>query len=130
MRRSALLFMLVAVLAGCSSGSGSVAGGSGSDPTKFCAAVKKLENAKGSSDMATAGAAFTSAASDLQAYAPPEIKAATGIYATMIEEIGKAAESGTMDKLTLQKELTKGMADHAADIAKVAIWVSKNCPRT
>ena len=130
MRRSALLFLLVALLAGCSSGSGNVAGGSGSDPTKFCAAIKKLESAKGSSDMAAAGAAFTSASADLQAYAPTEIKAATGTYATMIDTIGKAAASGTMDKLTLQQELAKGMADNAADIAKVAIWVSKNCPRT
>jgi hypothetical protein len=128
MRRSPLLLVLVALLAGCSSGSGNVAGGSGSDSTKFCAAVKRLESAKNSPDVAAAGAAFSSAAADLHAYAPAEIKAATETYAAMIDDLGKVARSGTMDQPTLQKELTKGMATKADDIAKVAIWVSKNCP--
>ena len=129
MRRSSLLFLLVAVLAGCSSGSGNVAGGSGSDAMKFCAAVTKIQSVKGSPDVAAAGAAFSSAAADLQAYAPMEIKAAAGTYATMIDTIGKAANTGTMDASTLQRELAQGMSNNSADIAKVAIWVSKNFPR-
>jgi uncharacterized protein YceK len=129
MRRSLLLLVVVATLAGCSSGSGKSADGSGSDAAKFCAAVQKLESAKDSSDVAAAGAAFSSAAADLHAFAPAEIKTATDTYAAMIDDLGKVAKSGSMDKLTLQKELTKGMAAKSDDIAKVAIWVSKNCPQ-
>ena len=129
MRRLSLMFVLVAVLAGCSSESGDQAGDTGSDATKFCAAIKTLEAAKGSADVAAAGAAFSSSAADLRAYAPAEIKDATGTYAEMIDNIGKAAKSGTMEQLDLQKQLAAGMASKAEDIAKVAIWVSKNCPR-
>lgn len=130
MRRLSLMFVLVAVLAGCSSGSGDPAGDSGSDATKFCAAIKTLEGAKGSSDVAATGAAFSSAATDLHSYAPAEIKDATETYAVMIDNIGKAAQAGTMEQLDLQKQLAAGMAAKAEDIAKVAIWVSKNCPRS
>jgi hypothetical protein len=129
MRRSSLLLILVAALAGCSSGTVNVAGGSGSDATKFCAAVATVQSAKGSPNVAATGAAFSSAAADIQTYAPAEIKDASGIYATMVDTVGKAAKAGTMDASTLQRELAKGMSDNAGDIAKVAIWVSKNCPR-
>jgi hypothetical protein len=129
MRRLSLMLVLVGMLAGCSSGSGDVAEGSGGDATKFCDAIKKLESAKSSPDVAAAGANLSSAATDLQAYAPSEIKAATVIYAEMIDTVGKSAKSGSMDQPTLRKELSKGMATNADDIAKVAIWVSKNCPR-
>lgn len=97
MRRLSLMLVLVGMLAGCSSGSGDVAEGSGGDATKFCDAIKKLESAKSSPDVAAAGANLSSAATDLQAYAPSEIKAATVIYAEMIDTVGKSAKSGSMD---------------------------------
>jgi hypothetical protein len=131
MRRLPLVIVLLGALAGCSSGSNDTAGSaaSGGDTAKFCAAVTRLEAAKGSDDVAAAGVAFGSAAADLHAYAPAQIKAATDTYAAMIDDLGKAARSGSLDQQTLQTQLSTGMAVKGDEIAKVAIWVSKNCPR-
>jgi hypothetical protein len=137
MRRLPLLIVLLGALAGCSSGANDTAGSassagsaaSGSDTAKFCAAITRLETAKDSADPAAAGAAFSSAATDLHTYAPAEIKAATDTYAAMIDDLGKAASSGNLDQQSLQTQLGTGMAVKGEEIAKVAIWVSKNCPR-
>jgi len=141
MRRIPLIIVLLGALAGCSSGSDDAAGSassaksgpssaaSGSDTAKFCAAITRLEAAKDSADVAAAGAAFRSTAADLHAYAPAEIKAATDTYAAMIDDLGKAVTSGNVDQQSLQTQLATGMAVKGDEIAKVAIWVSKNCPR-
>ena len=131
MRRLPLVLVLLGALAGCSSGSSNPAGSasSGGDTAKFCGAITRLEAAKDSSDVAAAGAAFRSSAADLHTYAPAEIKAATDTYAAMIDDLGKAASSGNLDQQSLQTQLGTGMAVKGKEIAKVAIWVSKNCPR-
>jgi hypothetical protein len=50
-----------------------------------------------------------------------------GAYADDVENIGKAAQDGSMDKAALQKALADGLAQHAADVAKVAIWARTHC---
>ena len=155
MRRLCVMFVAVAALAGCSSGSTNVAGptptssalgassapgsaspgssgsseSAGGDTTKFCAAFATVKAARSNANPAAAGAAFQSAAADMRAYVPVSIRTATGTYADLIDNIGKAAQAGSLDVMTLQQALTKGMAEKPEDIAVVAIWVSKHCPR-
>jgi hypothetical protein len=140
MRRLSLMVVLIVALAGCSSGSSNVTGtapadtaGSaatdGSAAGRFCAAFPAVKAAKSATTPKAAGAAFQSAAADMRAYAPASIKAATETYAELIDSIGKDAQAGTIDQQGLLKALSTGMAEKAADVATVAIWVSKNCPR-
>jgi uncharacterized protein YceK len=124
MRRLTLLFAVGAVLAGCSSGSSQESG-----QAKFCAAFTQVKAGKAAATPAATGAAFIAAAADMRTYAPASIKAPTGTYADLLDNIGKAAQDGSLDQQSLPPALAKGMTDKAADIAIVAIWVSKNCPR-
>ena len=57
-------------------------------------------------------------ANKMRKYAPTAIKAAAAAYANVIDASGKALKSGTMPTL----------AAKSADLAKVTVWVSKNCP--
>ena len=158
MRRLPLILVLVAVLAGCSSGSSNVASSTkstsptaasqtttpapatvaptsappsavpaGGVATNFCGAFKELETSKATGNTAAFGAGFRAAAADMRKYAPAEIKDAAGTYADLIDSIGTSAQGGTMDKAGLEKSLATAMAGKSADIAKVAIWVGKNC---
>jgi hypothetical protein len=155
MRRLSLVFVLVAALAGCSSGSTNVASptkttettvasptseaasptvaptssddSAGGGATDFCSAFKELDVAKSSNTPAAFGAAFEAAAADMRKYAPAEIKDAAETYADVIENIGKTAQAGKMDEAGRQKALVAGMAGKAADIGKVAVWASQNC---
>jgi len=153
MRRFPLILVLVAVLAGCSSGSSNVASSTkstspttasqttpapatvapssavpaGGVATNFCGAFKELETSKATGNTAAFGAGFRAAAADMRKYAPAEIKDTAGTYADLIDNIGTSAQGGTMDKAGLEKSLAIAMAGKSADIAKVAIWVGKNC---
>jgi hypothetical protein len=157
MRRLSVMFVLVAALAGCSSGSSNVASSKSTSPTvaspttdsasptssstssptssedsgggatTFCAAFKELDKAKGAATPAAAGAAFRSAAADMHKSAPAAIKDAAETYASLIDTIGKAAQSGAVNQQNLLKELAKAMAGKAQDIGTVAVWVSRNC---
>ena len=161
MRRLSFMFVLVAVLAGCSSGSSNVASStqstspkatssaslkatSSTSPTStgsaspkatsstsskttkvsvgtatsFCAAFKEMQSVKASAGAAAAGAAYQTVAAEMRKYAPAAIKAAAVSYANVIDDAGKALKSGTMPTL----------AAKSADLAKVTVWVSKNCP--
>lgn len=149
-RRLPLLLLPVVVLAGCSSGSSKVADStptsptvtsepsatssptaastvSGGGATDFCGAFKELDSAKGATNPAVAGAAFRAAAADMRRYAPADIKTAAGTYADVMDNIGKAAQGGGFGEQGMQKAIAEGMAGKAADIGKVAVWVSKNC---
>jgi len=123
-RRLCLVFVVLTLLAGCSSGPSPA-----SASTKFCAAFVKVKAAKASQIPKTTGDAFVAAAADMRAYAPAAIKAPTSTYADLLENVGQSAQAGGMDEPSLQQALATGMADKASDIAKVAVWVSKNCPR-
>ncbi|NMM22256.1 MAG: hypothetical protein HHJ11_01935 [Phycicoccus sp.] len=159
MRRLSLIFVLVAALAGCSSGTSDVASSTkstsptvasptsapapatvaptiaptpaknsaGGGATSFCDAFKKLQSADATSSPAAIAAAFQAAAADMRKYAPPEIKAAAGTYADLIESVTKSAQGNTLDSAALQKALTAGTGDATTDIMKVVLWVGQNC---
>src|SRR5450631_3518273 len=153
LRRLSLMFAFMVVLAGCSSGSSNVAGStqstapkaasstlpkatsstlpkapSSTSPkaskvyvgtaTSFCAAFKEKQSVKASAGAAAAGAAYQTIAAEMRKYAPTAIKDAAISYANVIDESGEALKSGTMPSLSAKP----------ADLAKVTVWVSKNCP--
>ena len=101
MQRLSIMFVLVAVLAGCSSGSGDVASSTQSTSAKatssaspkatsstsakatnvtvgaatsFCAAFKEMQSVKASAGAAAAGAAYQTIAAEMRKYAPTAIK--------------------------------------------------------
>ncbi|HEY5183893.1 MAG TPA: hypothetical protein VIM19_03070 [Actinomycetes bacterium] len=106
--------------------SSTVAGGTATD---YCGAFKEIQavNDTPSSDPATAGAKMQKAAADMRKYAPTEITKAANTYANVMDNIGKAAASGSFDQAALAKAISDGMAGNAKDIATVAVWVAKNC---
>jgi hypothetical protein len=145
-RRLPVMFAFVAVVAGCSSGSSTVATSTSSTSlptssavsptssavaaggaTDFCGAFRELTAASGATSAAAVGAAYQSAAADMRTYAPPAIKDAAMTYADMMDTIGKAAQSGTMDQQALHNAVAQGMAGKSADISQVAVWVGTNC---
>ena len=87
--------------------------------TTFCAAFKEMQSVKASAGPAAAGAAYQTVAAEMRKYAPPAIKDAAISYANVIDDSGKALKAGTMPTLSAK----------SADLAKVTVWVSKNCPR-
>jgi hypothetical protein len=103
-----------------------VAGGTATD---FCGAFKELQalNDNPSGDLASMGAQFQAAASDMRKYAPAEIKDAANTYADVMDNIGKAVADGSVDEAALQKAIQDGMAGNAKDIATTAKWVATNC---
>ena len=104
-----------------------VAGGTATD---FCGAFKELQALNGapSGGLASSmGAQFQAAAADMRKYAPAEIKKAANTYADVMDNIGKAAASGTFDEAALKKAISDGMAGNAQDIGTTAVWVAKNC---
>lgn len=88
--------------------------------TSFCAAFKEMQSVKASDGAAAAGAAYLTISAEMRKYAPTVIKSAAGSYADVIENSGKALKSGT---------LPAAMGGTTKDLAKVTIWVSKNCKR-
>jgi hypothetical protein len=78
-----------------------------------------MQGVKASAGAAAAGAAYQTIAGEMRKYAPAAIKTAAVSYASVIDASGKALKSGTMPTL----------AAKSADLAKVTVWVSKNCPR-
>jgi hypothetical protein len=140
MRRVCLTFMVVAALAGCSSGTSNLPDSTtatspgvaltptaDSRPIGFCLALKELESAKTTNDPLARAVAVQESAALMRKWAPPDIKDAAGAYTDAIDNIGKAAQDGTMDEAALQKAFADGLAQHAADVAKVAIWASTHC---
>jgi hypothetical protein len=103
-----------------------VAGGTASD---YCGAFKEIQaiNDAPSSDPASAGAQMQAAAADMRKYAPAEIEKAANTYADVMDNIGKAAASGSVDQAAFKKAISEGMAGNAKDIGTVAVWVAKNC---
>jgi glucose/arabinose dehydrogenase len=103
-----------------------VAGGTATD---FCGAFKEIQavTQAPSGDLASAGAQFQAAAADMRKYAPAAIANAANTYADVMDNIGKAAASGSVDEAAMSKAISEGMAGKAKDIATVAVWVAKNC---
>ena len=77
-----------------------------------------MQSVKASAGAAAAGAAYQTVAAEMRKYAPAAIKVEAVSYANVIDDAGKALKSGTLPILTAKP----------ADLAKVTVWVSKNCP--
>lgn len=146
MRRLSIMFVLVAVLAGCSSGSGNVASSTqpttpratdstsptatptvtnstkttkvsvGAD-TSFCAPAKRMQSVTSASDWAV----FRALAAELRQYAPNAIKVEVVSYANFIDDTAKAFQPGTVPTYS-ENASTEG-------IPKIVDWVKKNCPK-
>ncbi len=103
-----------------------VAGGTATD---FCGAFKEIQavTQAPSGDIASLGAQFQAAAADMRKYAPAAIADAANTYADVMDNIGKAAASGTVDQAAVSKAVSEGIAGKAKDIGTVAVWVAKNC---
>lgn len=101
----------------------------GGSATNFCGAFKEIKavNDAPSGDPASVGAQMQAAAADMRKYAPDEIQKAANTYADVIDNIGKAAASGSLNESALTKAMSDGIAGHAKDIGTVAVWVAKNC---
>lgn len=103
-----------------------VAGGTATD---FCGAFKEIQavSETPTGDVASVGARFQAAAADMRKFAPAEIAAAANTYADVMDNIGKAFASGTLDQAAMSKAISDGMAGNATDIGTVAVWIGKNC---
>jgi uncharacterized protein YceK len=97
------------------SGSSKVAVGKA---TTFCAAFKEMQSVKASDGAAAAGAAYQTIAAEMRKYSPAAINDAAEAYADVIENSGKALKTGTMPTAA-------GVS--SKDLAKVTVWVTKNC---
>ena len=110
------------------SGVPATAPAAGGTATDFCGAFRELEAIDTNvANMASVGAQFQAAAADMRKFAPVEIKQAANSYADLMDSIGKAATTGSMDEASLAKAISEGMAGNAKDIATTAVWVAKNC---
>ena len=100
-----------------SAGSGGVAG--------FCAAFKEFKAANETETPQLKGAGYRAAAAHLRTFAPAEIKAAAGLFADVLDEVGKAVEGGKQGPELIgagqSAERRQGLADSIA-------WIGKNCP--
>ena len=71
------------------------------------------------------GAGYRAAAAHLRTFAPAEIKAAAGLFADVLDEVGKAVEGGKQGPELIgagqSAERRQGLADSIA-------WIGKNCP--
>ena len=97
----------------------------GGGATDFCAAWAEVQDARNASTDEETGAGFRAAATDVRATAPAEIKAAAGLLADVLDEIGQTVLSGGPAPETFGQgqspERQKGVQDSIA-------WINKNCP--
>ena len=99
-----------------------VAGGGATD---FCSAYAEYKTAVEADTPQAQGAGFRAAATDLRTYAPAEIKAAAGLFADVMDEVGQALQAGGPNPGTLgagqSEERRQALADSIT-------WITKNCP--
>ncbi|MGV8978355.1 MAG: hypothetical protein ACOH17_09945 [Cellulomonas sp.] len=102
----------------------------GGTATDFCGAFKELQTVSEvpGGDMVSVGARFRAAAADMRKFAPAEIMKEANTYADVIDNIGKTASAGSLDKASLSQAVSAGVAGNSKDIAATAVWVAKNCP--
>ena len=100
----------------------------GGTATDFCGAFKELQAIDtNGANLASVGAQFQAAAADMRKYAPAEIQQAANTYANLMEAIGKAAASGSVDEAEMSKAVSDAMAGNAKDVGTTAAWVANNC---
>ena len=100
--------------------------GRGGGATDFCGAFKEFNAAVEAGTPQAEGAGFRAAAADLRAFAPAEIKASAGMFADLMDEVGKAIQSGQ----TPPEVLGSGQsAERRQALADSVSWVGKHCPQ-
>jgi len=92
--------------------------------TDFCSAYREFKTAVDADTPEAVGAGFQAAAADMRKYAPAEIKAAAGLTADTLDEVGKKIAAGGTNPGTIgsgqSAERRQGIADSVG-------WVTKNC---
>ncbi len=150
------VIVLVALLAGCSSGSpagtstsqnspvasassalattapisaapaasqaGQPAAGGGA--TDFCSAFKEYRTATQEDAPEAVGTGYRAAATDLRTYAPADIKAAAGLLADVMDEVGQSILAGNPPPELLSQGQSKERVQALFDVSK---WIDKNC---
>lgn len=99
-----------------------VAGGGATD---FCSAYAEYKAAVEADTPQAQGAGFRAAATDLRTYAPADIKAAAGLFADVMDEVGQALQAGQPNPGTLGAGQS---AERRQALADSITWITKNCP--
>ncbi len=98
-----------------------VAGGAATD---FCSAFKEYRTSVEAATPEAVGAGFRAASVDARKYAPVEIKAAVGLFADVLDEVGQAIAAGKPNPEVLGKGQS---APRRQALADTITWVNKNC---
>ena len=98
-----------------------VAGGAATD---FCSAFKEYRTSVQAETPEAVGAGFRAASVDVRKYAPPEIKAAAGLFADVLDEVGQAVAAGKPNPELLGQGQS---APRRQALADTIVWVTKNC---
>jgi hypothetical protein len=99
-----------------------VAGGGATD---FCSAYAEYKAAVEADTPQAQGAGFRAAATDLRTYAPADIKAAVGLFADVMDEVGQSLQAGQPNPGTLGAGQS---AERRQALADSITWITKNCP--
>ena len=97
---------------------------SGGGATDFCSAINEFKTAREADTPQAVGAGFRAAAADIRKYAPAEIKAAAGLYADTMDEVGKQIAAGGANPELIGSGQS---AERRQGIADSITWVTKNC---
>ena len=92
--------------------------------TDFCSAYREFKTAVDADTPQAVGAGFRAAAVDMRKYAPAEIKAAAGLTADTLDEVGKTIAAGGANPETIGSGQA---AERRQGIADSITWVTKNC---
>lgn len=96
----------------------------GGGATDFCSAFKEYRSATQEDTAKAQGAGYRAAATDMRAFAPADIKAAAGLAADVIDEVGLAILGGQ----PAPELIGQGQSpERIQALADVSSWVTKNC---
>jgi len=96
----------------------------GGGATDFCSAYAEYKTAVQADTPQAQGAGFRTAAADLRTYAPAEIKAAAGLFADVMDEVGQALQAGKPNPGILTAGQSAERRQGAAD---AITWITNNC---
>ncbi|MBI2782109.1 MAG: hypothetical protein HYX55_09990 [Chloroflexi bacterium] len=97
------------------------AGGGAKD---FCAALKEYRSAIQEDTAAAEGGGFRAAATDLRTFAPAEIKAAVGLAADVIDEVGLSILAGNPPPELISQGQSR---ERIKALSDVFAWETANC---
>lgn len=144
-RKLALTALVVVSLAGCSSTVGvptpaakattpvasdtpaaspSAAPAAGGGATDFCSAYQEFKTAVEANTPQELGAGFRAAATDMRNFAPAEIKAAAGIMADRLDQLGQDIASGKPNPGSIGSGQPEAVRQGIAD---AITWQTNNC---